>query len=215
VSETLVAPTRLRVDDGRVLALDVGRWMAATDPVDEQLLDRAEGPVLDVGCGPGRHVRALHARGVTALGLEISPTAVALARRRGAPVMHRSVFDALPGHGLWRTALLLDGSVGIGGDPVALLRRVREILHPRGQVLIEVEPSHVPTESMVVRIETRLCESPWFPWARVSVEGVDDLAAEAGLRAAESWEDGGRWFSALDRAELPETPSTPPPTRQG
>ncbi len=34
---------------------------------------------------------------------------------------------------------------------------------------------------MVVRIETHLRESPWFPWARVSVEGVDDLAVESGL----------------------------------
>jgi SAM-dependent methyltransferase len=213
VSETLVAPTRLRVEDGRVVALDVRRWMAATDQVDEKLLERARGPVLDVGCGPGRHVRALHTRGVTALGLDISPTAVALARRRGAPVMRRSVFDSLPGHGRWRTALLLDGSVGIGGDPVALLRRVREILHPRGRVLVEVEPSHVPTESMVVRIETHLSESPWFPWARVSVEGVDDLAAEAGMVHAESWEDGGRWFSVLDQAELRGPPSGPVPIR--
>lgn len=199
MTETLVAATHLRVDDGRVLELDVARWMGAADPVDEKLLDRARGPVLDVGCGPGRHVRALHIRGVTALGLDVSPTAVALARRRGAPVVRRSVFEALPGHGRWRTALLLDGSVGIGGDPVALLHRVRELLHPRGRVLVEVEPSHVPTESMVVRIETHLRQGPWFPWARVSVEGIDELVTEAGFRAAETWEDCGRWFSALER----------------
>jgi len=177
--------------------------MAAADSVDEHVLARARGPVLDVGCGPGRHVHALHTRGVRALGLDISPTAVALARRRRTPVMRRSVFESLPGHGKWRTALLLDGSIGIGGDPAVLLRRVRDILHPNGGVLIEVEPAHVATESMVVRIETHLREGPWFPWARVSVQSVDDLARSAGLTCTERWEERGRWFSALKRLGAP------------
>jgi SAM-dependent methyltransferase len=199
----MVAGTCLRVDDGRVLELDIARWTAATDPVDEKLLDRAEGPVLDVGCGPGRHVRSLHCRGVESLGLDISPAAVAMARRRGAPVVRRSVFDVVPGHGWWRTALLLDGSIGIGGDPVALLRRVCDLLHPQGTALVEFEPPHVATESMRVRVEAERRFGPWFPWARVSVESVGDLAAAAGLARAETWEDGGRYFSALGRSVAP------------
>ncbi len=193
-------PACLRVDDGRVLVLDVPRWMGATDPVDERVLDRAAGPVLDVGCGPGRHVGALHGRGVEALGVDVSPTAVAMARRRGAPVVQRSVFDALPGHGRWRTALLLDGSVGIGGDPVALLGRVAELLAPRGGALVEVEPPHVATESVTVRVETARGGGPWFAWARVSTAAVGALARRAGLVETDRWEDGGRHFSALARS---------------
>ncbi len=103
--------------DGRTLEMDVRRWMAPADPVDESLLDRAIGPVLDVGCGPGRHVASLLGRGIEAMGIDTSPTAVRLARRRGARVAHQSVFDAVPDAGMWRCALLLDGSIGIGGDP--------------------------------------------------------------------------------------------------
>src|SRR5579864_9467395 len=40
--------------------------------------------VLDVGCGPGRHARALAARGVDVVGLDVSERFVALARE-GAP----------------------------------------------------------------------------------------------------------------------------------
>ena len=40
--------------------------------------------VLDVGCGPGRHARALAARGLEVLGLDISERFIALARD-GAP----------------------------------------------------------------------------------------------------------------------------------
>src|SRR5579864_6822389 len=40
--------------------------------------------VLDVGCGPGRHARALAARGIEVVGLDVSERFVALARE-GAP----------------------------------------------------------------------------------------------------------------------------------
>jgi SAM-dependent methyltransferase len=45
--------------------------------------------VLDVGCGPGRHARALAARGIDVVGIDISERFIALARE-GAP--ERAVF---------------------------------------------------------------------------------------------------------------------------
>ena len=52
------------------------------------------------------------------------PEAVAQTPDRGVAAIRRNVFDALPGEGRWRTALLADGNIGIGGDPAALLRRL-------------------------------------------------------------------------------------------
>lgn len=73
---------------------------------------------------------ALAAWGVMALGIDIMPSAVRLARRRGALVLERSVFEHVPGKGLWGSALLLDGNVGIGGDASALLARLSTLLDP-------------------------------------------------------------------------------------
>lgn len=42
--------------------------------------------LLDVGCGPGRHVRALRERGVEAVGIDISAAFVRLAIENGLPV---------------------------------------------------------------------------------------------------------------------------------
>src|SRR5204863_7462240 len=92
---------------------------------EEARLAAMAAPVLDVGCGPGRLVVGLARRGAVALGVDPAPAAVALARGRGAAVLQRSVFDPLPGHGRWRTIVLADGNIGIGGDPVRLLRRCR------------------------------------------------------------------------------------------
>jgi SAM-dependent methyltransferase len=202
MAETLVAASRLRVIDGRVIDLDVRRWMAGADEVDEAIIDRVVGPVLDVGCGPGRLVRALRRRGIDGLGVEVAPTAVALARLWGAPVVQRSIFDRLPSGGAWRSALLLDGSVGIGGDPVALLHRAAELLSPDGRLFVEMEEPGVPSESLTVRIETATVTGPWFDWAVVSVDDATALARSTGFAVTESWAHAGRWFARLDRIQV-------------
>ncbi|MCW4459437.1 GNAT family N-acetyltransferase [Microbacterium sp. MPKO10] len=55
-------------------------------PLHRHLLDdiavRVRGPVLDVGCGPGRVAQYLAERGVTASGIDLSPAMVAEAQRR-------------------------------------------------------------------------------------------------------------------------------------
>ena len=62
-------PARVRIAGGAAHPLPLGRWLAPVDAADRALLAHATGPVLDIGCGPGRHVAALVAAGVDALGL--------------------------------------------------------------------------------------------------------------------------------------------------
>lgn len=181
------------------MAGDGARWLEDPGPEEEAVLDLAEGPVLDVGCGPGRHVMALAARGVMALGLDITPSAVRLARIRGALVLERSVFGHLPGKGRWGSALLLDGNIGIGGDAGALLTRLSTLLRPGGRVLAELEGLTAPHHHVTVRLEHHGRPGPWFPWARVSVDRLPALAAPAHLRVVDVWSHAGRWFARLDR----------------
>jgi SAM-dependent methyltransferase len=194
-------PLYLRTEDGerRVLALD--QWLGPLAPADAGVLERAVGPVLDVGCGPGRHVLALAHRGVLAVGVDITPAAVRYARTRGAVVMLGSVFAPIPGAGRWRTALLLDGNVGIGGRSVELLARLRELLRPDGVILCELDAPGCPTRSELVALEGGAGgRSAWFPWARVSVDGIERVAGRAGLAIDELWQDDGRWFAMLASA---------------
>lgn len=75
--------------------------------------------------------------GVPALGVDVSATAVRLARRSGAPALHRDVFAPLPGTGRWHTVLLANGVVGLGGDPLRVLRRAGELLRRGGRCVID------------------------------------------------------------------------------
>ena len=120
---TDTVPVRLRTPEGHVLDLPVAPLVRAPPyAAERRALDAAVGPALDIGCGPGRHLVALAERRVLSLGIDISAGLLDVARRRGVNVLERSVFDRVPGAGRWRSALLLDGNIGIGGDPVALLR---------------------------------------------------------------------------------------------
>ena len=180
-----------------VRRLNAGDWFAERTPGDESLLDRCAGPTLDVGCGPGRLVAALAARGLDALGVDVSAEAVRQARRRGAPVRHACVFGAVEGG--WRHLLLADGNVGIGGDPERLLRRCHDLLAPGGDILVEVDPPGAGSW----RGEVALCvgdrvSSP-FPWAAVATDDLDVPARAAALAVLERWTSARRCFARLGR----------------
>jgi SAM-dependent methyltransferase len=196
VDETIV----LRREDGHATPLDVTQWSARADAVERRQLESVDGPVLDIGCGPGRLVVALAERGVPALGVDASPAAVGQAHERRASALVRSVFDAVPGAGRWRTALLFDGNIGIGGDPSRLLRRVAELLGPEGTALVETGPPDQDLGRFPARVERGQEATPWFPWAHVGSAALASIADSCGFDPVATDQDAGRWFVRLRRS---------------
>jgi SAM-dependent methyltransferase len=176
-------------------AMDISRWNDDADVADLSLLEGIAGSVLDIGCGPGRMVQAAMGLGLFALGIDVSDAAVRIARGAGLPVIKRSVFQPLPGEGGWQAALLVDGNIGIGGDPTGLLRRCAELIAPDGGVLVEVsaEPFRDHTYSGTV-VDIRGRRSAAFPWAEIGRAALAGRASLVGLRLVQDWEAGGRSF---------------------
>ncbi|MEO6143369.1 MAG: DUF2064 domain-containing protein [Dermatophilaceae bacterium] len=177
--------------------LAVGAWQRLA-PADEVLLSRCEGPVLDIGCGPGRLVESLAARGVATLGIDISTRAVTQTSARGGSVLQRAVEHRLPGEGRWGTVLLADGNIGIGGDPVALLSRCHDLLTSGGVALVEADADD-DTDlrvSLTLHCDDGRVSSP-MPWARVGARPLVRLASRLGFVAVEDWRVDGRVFIAL------------------
>jgi SAM-dependent methyltransferase len=93
--------------------------------------------VLDVGCGPGRHARALAGRGMQVVGIDVSERFIALARDGAPPgavfvrgdaraMQYEDEFDAV--------VSLCQGAFGlVPGEDGEVLRRMVAALAPEGR----------------------------------------------------------------------------------
>lgn len=179
--------------------LPVHHWQRPAGRADRDLLRHCRGATLDVGCGPGRMSAHLASAGHVVLGVDIVAEAVTQTRERGVTALQRSVFEPIPGEGRWDTVLLADGNIGIGGAPVALLRRSTELLNRWGRVVCDLAPPLTGIRCHDVRLVTGLKRSHPFPWSEVGPEAVEGLATRAGLRVAQLGDHDGRWYAVLTR----------------
>ena len=181
--------------------MDVARWNSEADRVDLTLLRSATGPLLDIGCGPGRMVQAALDVGLDVLGIDVSPTAIAIARQSGLPVEECSVFEPVQGEGEWQTVLLVDGNIGIGGDVRALLRRCIDLVAAAGEIVVELHADRDMDSIFTGRlVGADGGESESFPWAQIGINAMVDVSGELGLRMRQAWELNGRTFCRLATA---------------
>jgi SAM-dependent methyltransferase len=199
----------IRHDDGDIRVLPAHRWLGARcltnggsvdaldEVFDEAVTQMCTGPTIELGCGPGRLVARLFERGIPALGIDRSATAIRLAGRGGAPALLGDVFEPLPGIGRWQTVLLVDGNVGLGGDPRRILGRAAELLRRGGRCVAEFDADDIGICTRWVRLESAGDVGPWFRWASVGVDSAATLAAQVGLRLSSVRLIGGRVIASL------------------
>ena len=195
----------IRHEDGEVRLLPAHRWLAGRredrevgDKVfDEAVTQMCSGPTIELGCGPARLVARLIQRGIPALGIDRSATAISLAGRGGAPALLGDVFEPLPGMGHWQTVLLVDGNVGLGGDPRRILGRAAELLCTGGRCVAEVDAEAIGICTRWVRLESARDVGPWFRWASVGVDSAATLAGQVGLTLTGIRLIGGRVIANL------------------
>ena len=191
-------PCWITTTDGIRHDLPIRRWLggdASTGEdraVDEALLGLCVGSTVDLGCGPGRFTAALSERGISALGIDVSEAAVEMTLRRGGRAVHGDVFETPPTTASWDHVLLADGNIGIGGNPHRMLQRARQLLHPQGTVVAEVDTHGSGVHHERRRWETRHTATTWFAWSRRRRRGGPRTGPAAGLVVATAAECSGR-----------------------
>src|SRR5262249_2585448 len=201
----------IRHEDGEIRPLPAHRWLGdrcppagsappreAIDEVfDEAVAQMCTGPAIELGCGPGRLVARLIRRAIPARRIDRWAAAIRLAGRGGAPALLGDVFGPLPGTGLWQTVLLVDGNVGLGGDPRRILGRAAELLGRGGRCVAEFDAEALGIRARWVRLESARDVGPWFRWASVGVDSAAALAAQVGLTLTTVRLIGGRVVASL------------------
>lgn len=128
---------------------------------------------LDLGCGNGRTARALARHGLSVLGVDIGPGAIAVAT--AGPPSPRLAFrlgdlrtDAYP-EGPFDLAYSIDGTLA-GFRParlLAILRRVRRALRPGATLVLDL-----PSEAMAESLDQR---QDWYVDSRSPVGAFPQL----------------------------------------
>lgn len=192
--------------EGVAVELPLHSWRDLATGDDHRLLDHCQGSTLDVGCGPGRLVMALTERGHETVGIDIVPGAVEQTLDRGGHAFVADVFEpnlhvrAGNTEHPWDTVLLADGNIGIGGDPVRLLRRIRELLDPHaGRVVVDVAVPGTGLRSAWAELSCAGQLSSPFRWAEVGAESIGRLAWQAGFAQTTVHQSGDRWWAVLER----------------
>ena len=93
----------------------------------------------------------------------------------------------LPGEGRWPTVLLMDGNIGIGGDPARLLAARGRLLAPGGRLIVEAHPDDAAHDLLEVRFTVAgEAVGPSFGWAHVGRAAAAALRRRGRLRARRS-----------------------------
>lgn len=118
-------------DDGFRNASRIDSYFASPSKwprMEREAIRLVRGRVLDLGCGPGRHALFLQKRGLDVVGLDASPTQVALARIRGVAQVYPGSVHGLPrGLGTFDTVLMMGNNLGLAGDMPRFRRFLRDL----------------------------------------------------------------------------------------
>jgi SAM-dependent methyltransferase len=95
---------------------------------EQELLKHAESPILDIGCGAGRHALFLQNQGMDVVGLDISEGAIFVCKKRGLKKVVLGSASNLPSFkNPFNTFLLLFNNFGILGHPSDTIKMLQNL----------------------------------------------------------------------------------------
>jgi SAM-dependent methyltransferase len=162
-------------------------------------VDRATGRILDVGCGAGRAMVPLEARGHETVGVDVSPGAVEVCRRRGLDARERDVADVGDLTGEFDTLLMLGNNFGLVGTRERAPEVLSELAAVAADDAVLYAESRDPTATddedhlayhernrergrlpgaLRIRVRYRRYATPWFDYLLAAPDEMRTLVAD-------------------------------------
>lgn len=223
----------LEREDGQVgSALGADVFFAGYDawPLEERsVFDAVRGRVLDVGCGAGRHCLTAQDRGLEVVGIDISPGAVDVCRRRGVHDVRLLPLSDVGAHlGTFDTVLMMCGNFGLPGTTTSTTRFL-ELLHMMttkdGRIILDSDDPYRETNQadlayiaqnrtkgrmpgqVTIRLRYGVRVTPWFDLLCVSPTELEQFASRTGWRISTLVEgEPPTFYAVLDKVAGSERP---------
>lgn len=182
-------------------------------------MDFVRGRVLDVGCGPGRHAVYLQGKGHQVVGIDESPLAIEVCRRRGLKDARVMRFTQIGSElGVFDTILMLGNNFGLFANAKRarwMLKRLHRLTSPEARIVAESrDPYHTSNPlhlayhernrrrgRMGGQIRMRAIYgdyvTPWFEYLLVSREEMVELLSGTGWDLREVVESDGSGYLAV------------------
>lgn len=177
-------------------------------PAEQQAIAIANGRVLDVGCGAGRHSLWLQEKGFDVTAIDSSPGAIEVCKLRGVknallcPIADVGMFEA----DSFDTILMLGNNFGLLGEPEnarSILKEFSRITTPRALIIAGTrdpydtdDPVHIGYHEfnrrrgrmagqIRIRVRYRKTVGEWFDYLFVSREEMREIVAGTDWQIAE------------------------------
>jgi SAM-dependent methyltransferase len=189
-----------------------------------QAMRFVRGRVLDVGCGAGRVCLHLQQRGHDVVGVDISPGAVDVCRRRGVrDVRLCSIDDVDDSLGAFDTIVMLGNNFGLFASKAKarrLLRRFHALTTESGRIVAETrdvyrtdDPAHLAYHErnrrrgrmagqVRLRVRHRELVTPWFDYLMVSPDELEQLLAGTGWQLARTLDSDDTYVAVIEKDAL-------------
>jgi SAM-dependent methyltransferase len=206
--------------DGHLdLSGDAAVYFAEPAGLQRTVADRATGRVLDVGCGAGRYALYLQERGLEVVGIDASPLAVDVCRRRGLRDVRLLTVEQVDASlGIFDTVLMLGNNLGLLGSfrgARRVLDRLGRVVRTGGYLIAETldpyqteDPSHLAYHAqnrerrrmggqIRMRMRYKSFRTPWFDYLFVSRAELEEILDGTGWQVEEVVAMNGPNYVAL------------------
>jgi SAM-dependent methyltransferase len=193
------------------------RW----HPLTRRAMRSVRGRVLDIGCGGGRVCLHLQDRGLDVVGIDVSPGAVEVCRRRGVRDARVCPIENIDSSlGVFDTIVMLGNNFGLFGSEAKarrLLLRFHKVTSDRGRIVAETrdvyrteDPAHLAYHERNrrrgrmagqarIRVRYRLHATPWFDYLMVSPDELRSLLDGTGWHLARTLEADDLYVAVIDK----------------
>ena len=165
-------------------------------------MEYVNGRVLDIGCGAGKHSLHLQEKGFKVTGIDISPSAVEVCRRRGLKDVRGISIDEISGDlGQIDTIIMMGNNFGLFENLTKakkLLRKFHGLTSKDAQIIAETRdpydtdiPEHLEYHKwnrkrgrmggqLRLRVIYKKYRTPWFDYLLVSKKELEDILRDTG-----------------------------------